>query len=170
MNAWKCIYGAVFVVGLSASACNKSSDGTSLAQPCNNGMCPTGFMCVDDYCVPDGFDSGVDMGEAEATSFATLTGVAETDTGEADTTGADTTGADTTGEPQCLPVPEECWVFIDCIAAIVPSQSEVIEDQYGEGGACWCGTEEEALVCFETCITEVEKANEMFPDEPACQL
>lgn len=71
-------------------------------------------------------------------------------------------------EPGCFEAPPECLRFVECIAALIPSQADVIEQVYGESGACWCGTEGEAQECFTTCIEQLDTALDSFPTEPAC--
>jgi hypothetical protein len=67
---------AAFLAGLTVAACDAASEGTMLADPCINGMCPAGFECMLDYCIPI----------AAATS-ETGSDTSDSDTGEGDTTG-----------------------------------------------------------------------------------
>ena len=71
-------------------------------------------------------------------------------------------------DPGCFEAPLECLRFVECIEALVPSQAEVVDEQFGEGGSCWCGTEDEAQECFVTCIEQLDAAIDSVPTEPAC--
>jgi hypothetical protein len=55
------------------------------------------------------------------------------------------------------------------MGVVLPDLLEDIEADYGENGTCWCGTEAEAQLCYETCVTQVELALESNPTETACQ-
>jgi len=75
------------------------------------------------------------------------------------------------GDPTCTAnheVPEDCLRFVECIGAIVPDQRASTEAKYGANGSCWCGSNEEAIACFKTCIDEVDKAREAHPTVQAC--
>ena len=72
------------------------------------------------------------------------------------------------GDGDCFEAPDPCLTFVNCIAALVPSQAELVADQYGEDGSCWCGTDQEAMDCYSTCITELDNALTTNPTEPAC--
>jgi hypothetical protein len=92
----------------------------------------------------------------------------QTGDGDGDQTGdgdGDQTGD---GDPGCYPAPEVCLRFINCIGALVPDQLEMVEDQFGEGGSCWCGGEEMAQDCYATCVTQLDTAIMNNPTESAC--
>jgi hypothetical protein len=104
--------------------------------------------------------------EASTTNAETSAGDGDGDT-NGDGDGASTGDGD--GDGACYPQPPECALFVSCIGAVVPSQLETVEENFGPDGTCWCGTEEEAQDCFETCVTQVETALKNNPTETACQ-
>jgi len=59
-------------------------------------------------------------------------------------------------------------LFVQCIGAIVPDQLASTDAKYGAEGSCWCGTQDEAIACYTTCIEQVEKARESNPTQQAC--
>ena len=92
------------------------------------------------------------------------------DTSSTSTTTSDTTTSESgESEGSCFDAPELCLKLVECIDAIAPSQSESAAAQFGEDGSCWCGTEDEAQACYETCFNQLELALENYPTEPACQ-
>lgn len=86
-----------------------------------------------------------------------------------DPTPPDPTPPDPDPDPGCYEAPAECLTFVNCIAALVPEQAEVVAQVFGEGGSCWCdSTEDEAQECFITCVEQLEAALDAEPTESAC--
>jgi len=106
------------------------------------------------------------MSTFETGDLTTGDGDGDLTTGDGDPTTGDGDGDPTTGGG--CEVPEACLTFVDCIAALAPSQAEAIAEQYGEGGSCWCGTPAEAQECLQICVEQLEAAVENNPTEPAC--
>jgi hypothetical protein len=93
------------------------------------------------------------------------------DSGDGDPGDGDGDTGDGDGDPtgsECYPQPAECAQFVRCIGALVPSQLEGVESEYGADGACWCGTEAKAQGCYATCLSEIEKALVSNPTEAQC--
>jgi hypothetical protein len=84
--------------------------------------------------------------------------------------GDPTTGDGDTTDPTdgCIEAPEICLRMVNCIGAILPSQSEDIEAQYGEDGSCWCNGVDAANECFTFCTNQVDTAIKNYPTESAC--
>ncbi|PRQ02910.1 hypothetical protein ENSA5_18480 [Enhygromyxa salina] len=163
MRAHRTVFSAAFLAGLTIFACNSGSEGTMLAYACVNGMCPPGWECLSGYCLPSGFETSGGDGDGDGDDGD---GDGDTTTGDGD---GDGDGDTTTGDGDCFEAPDPCLQFVSCIAALAPNQREIVEEQYGEGGSCWCGsTDEEAQACYTTCIAELETALEAVPTESAC--
>jgi hypothetical protein len=107
-------------------------------------------------------DAGVD------TMSADTTGDGDGDSGDGDGDGDGEAGDGDGDTGDCYEQPVECEQFVRCISALVPSQTEMVEAQYGASGSCWCGSESEAQGCYATCVSEIEKALEAAPTESAC--
>lgn len=86
-----------------------------------------------------------------------------------DTTGdGDGDEGDGDGDGECFEPPEECLRFVECIGAILPDMQSTVDGQYGADGSCWCGTEEEAVECYNTCREQLDLAIENQPTVSAC--
>jgi hypothetical protein len=88
-------------------------------------------------------------------------GVAEADTSSTDPTGseaeAETTANTDNTDGGCFEQPAECAQLIECFGKILPNQDM---SQFEAGGTCWCGTEQEALDCYNICVSQLEVAVE----------
>lgn len=83
--------------------------------------------------------------------------------GDGDTTAETTNGdGDTNG---CFEQPAECAQLIECLGVILPSQDL---SAFEPDGSCWCGTEAEAVECYNTCVQQLEVAVDQNPTEGAC--
>ena len=92
---------------------------------------------------------------------------ADDTTGDGD--GDETPGdGDGDGDGECFEAPPECLRFVSCIGAIVPEQQAGVEAEYGAEGSCWCGTEDEAVECYQTCVAQLDLAIENNPTVSAC--
>jgi hypothetical protein len=101
---------------------------------------------------------------ADASTGETSNGDGDGDPGDGDGDPGDGDG-DTGG---CFNQPPECEQFVRCIGALVPSQFDAVEAMYGDGGSCWCGTEQAAQGCYATCVSEIQKALISSPTESQC--
>jgi hypothetical protein len=113
-------------------------------------------------CPSDSGDEGMADGtEAEAE--------AEVGDGDGDENGdGDPTSGDGDGDPGCYPAPDECLRFINCIGALAPDQLPTVEEQFGEGGACWCSGDAMAQECYATCVMQLETAIMNSPTVAEC--
>jgi hypothetical protein len=116
-------------------------------------------------------EGGVTTNPGEGGGGEASSGAAESeeDTGDdlPTTVGTDGDG-DGDGDPACFEAPEECLRFVECIAALVPDQTEAVAELYGEDGTCWCEGEKQAQDCYTTCVEQLEIARSVNPTEPAC--
>src|SRR5262245_27179476 len=83
------------------------------------------------------------------TMAADTTGDGDGDSGDGDGDSGD--GDGDSGDGDCYMQPAECAQFVRCIGALAPGQLETVDMQYGAMGSCWCGTEQEAQGCYNTC-------------------
>lgn len=104
--------------------------------------------------------------EAGVTNEEETTG--DGDSGDGDGDSGDGDGDSGDGDGECYPQPAECAQFVRCIGALVPSQLETVEAQFGENGSCWCGSEQQAQGCYATCLSEIDKAMMSNPTESQC--
>jgi hypothetical protein len=110
-------------------------------------------------------DAGVDT----MTDDTSGDGDGDSGDGDGDSGDGDGEAGDGDGDTgECFTQPPECEQFVRCISALVPSQMEAVEEQYGPSGSCWCGSEDEAQGCYATCLSELEKALISSPTESAC--
>ncbi|WAS91522.1 hypothetical protein [Nannocystis punicea] len=109
---------------------------------------------------PSGDPSGGPSGDPSGPSSA-----GESTAGES--TGAATTGEPTTGGDGADPF-KTCQDYVNCIAVTTPNGLPDAQAGFGEGSACWSGTPADAELCGKACMTGLEQAHDMFPDEPAC--
>jgi hypothetical protein len=98
----------------------------------------------------------------------TTNGDGDGDTGDGDGDGdtGDGDGDPTGGE--CFNQPPECARFVSCIGGVAPSQLETVEAMFGEGGSCWCGTEDAAQDCYDVCVEQVDNALASYPTVKEC--
>ena len=92
-------------------------------------------------------------------------------TGDGDGDATTTTTGDGDGDPTgngCYPAPEECTRLVECLGVIVPAAQADADAQLGENGSCWCGTEEEALACYDICKTQLDSAVAQNPTVGEC--
>jgi hypothetical protein len=129
------------VTGDTCGACSVNAD-------C--GAFGLGATCVAGLCTGGGGGSG-EGGSSE--------GDATTSDPTADT--SDPT-ADT---DECFPVPPECEDMLTCLGAVLPDADT---SEYEPGGACWCGTSQEAQDCADECVSQLAAAAEAYPDVEAC--
>lgn len=67
-----------------------------------------------------------------------------------------TDGSDSNDDSSnCFEQPAECGQLIECLAVLLPGQDL---GDFEPGGSCWCGTEEEAAACYQTCVDQLESA------------
>ncbi len=85
-----------------------------------------------------------------------------TDTGDGDGATATTTTGDSGG---CFDQPPECAQLIECLGVILPSQDLA---DYDVDGSCWCGTEAEALECYDVCVSQLDAAITQNPTVGEC--
>lgn len=104
-----------------------------------------------------GCDSGNDTGSDDVA-----------DTSDDNTDNTDNTEIGTDDDGGCYEQPPECAQFLLCIDAIIPGQGASLEAQYGTDGSCWCGSEADAVACYNTCRDEIEKGKDNFPTVKYC--
>jgi hypothetical protein len=88
-----------------------------------------------------------------------------TTTGDGDGDGDPTTSGDGDG---CFEAPEECLRLVECLGEILPAAQPDADAQLGADGSCWCGSEEQALSCYNTCKSQIETAVAQNPTVGVC--
>ncbi len=105
-----------------------------------------------------------DGGDDDSGDELTTDEASDTQTGDGDGDTMDTGDGDgDTGS--CYPQPPECAQMMECFAEILP---DVDVSKYGADGSCWCGTEDEALECYNTCKEQLDLAIEQNPTVGVC--
>src|SRR5689334_18600054 len=114
--------------------------------------------------------TGCPAGDSSAETMAEeTTGDGDGDSGDGDGDTGDGDGDGNTGDGDCYMQPAECAQFVRCIGVLAPGQLETVDMQYGETGSCWCGTEQEAQGCYNTCLEQIATALQGNPTVPECQ-
>lgn len=116
--------------------------------------------CVPDVTNPSG---------AASASYGTADDTSEDTDNDASDTGTDDTGTDegSTGEPDphCGPQPQECADLIECLAVVLP---DIDVSAFEPNGSCWCGTTQDAIDCYEHCLSQLEIVENQYPNVEEC--
>jgi hypothetical protein len=104
-------------------------------------------------------------GETSTSESTSESSTSETSTSETDSSDLGTDEGESETGGSCYEQPAECAQLIECLGVLLPDQDL---SQYEPGGACWCGSEAEALECYDTCVTQLELAIEQNPTIGEC--
>ena len=66
------------------------------------------------------------------------------------------------------PQSEVCAELLVCLGAAIPDQVDAATAQFGADGPCWCGDQQVADICTQSCTDQLEATHAAFPDVPAC--
>lgn len=62
-----------------------------------------------------------------------------------------------------------CDAYLACAAETIPDQVDLLQQTYGDGGACWTQGAEAAQACEEACESALLASSFAYPEVDACE-
>jgi hypothetical protein len=138
---------------------------TSTLEALNLVAMVTGDSCgtcsVDTDCSEYGFGASCVDGLCTAGSGSEGSEGSEGNPDEAPTDGPE----ESADGPECYPPAEVCEELLACLAVVLP---DVDVSDFEADGECWCNGPEQASECEQTCISQLEAAEENYPTIEEC--